>query len=178
MTEKVILVDNNDNEIGVMEKIEAHKTAQLHRAVSVFIFNSKGELLLQKRSKNKYHSSCLWTNTACTHPRPNESNENAAVRRLYEEMGIKYVKLIKLFDFIYKEKVENGLTEYEFDHVFIGISDDLPNPSPSEVYAFEYVAPNILLKQIQHNPEKYTVWFKKIIDRVLYEFQNLNFIET
>lgn len=175
MIEKVILVDNNDNEIGEMEKMEAHKAGKLHRAVSVFIFNSKGQLLIQKRSENKYHSPGLWTNTACTHPRPNEDNETAAVRRLYEEMGIKNVKLTKIFDFIYKEAFENGLTEYEFDHVFVGFCDDFPIPRPSEFSDFEYIETNILFEQIQKSPGNYTVWFKKIINRVLSEVQNINF---
>ncbi len=177
MIEKVILVDSNDTVIGKMEKMEAHKKAQLHRAVSVFIFNSQGELLIQKRAEGKYHSPGLWTNTACTHPRPNESNENAAARRLDEEMGIKQIKLTKLFDFIYKEKFENGLTEYEFDHVFVGISDDLPIPEPAEVCSFEYVEHERLLMQIQKFPDNYTVWFKKIINRVYSEVQICDFIK-
>jgi len=111
MTEKVILVDTNDTIIGEMEKIEAHKKARLHRAVSVFVFSSKGQLLLQKRALNKYHSPGLWTNTACTHLRINESNTIAATRRLNEEMGIKINKITKLFDFIYKEKFDNELTD-------------------------------------------------------------------
>ena len=167
MTEEVILVDSNDNETGLMEKQEAHLKAQLHRAVSVFIFNSRGELLLQKRADVKYHSPGLWTNTVCTHPRHNESNETAASRRLEEEMGIQGVKLKKLFDFIYKEELKNGLTEYEFDHVFAGVSDELPTPEPSEVSGFEYIEGRLLLELIRVNPENYTVWFRKIIDRVI-----------
>ena len=175
MTEKVILVDKKDVAIGEMEKLEAHKTAKLHRAVSVFIFNSQGKLLLQKRAESKYHSPSLWTNTTCTHPRPDEDNENAAARRLDEEMGINNVKLTKIFDFIYKEEFQNGLTEYEFDHVFVGISDDLPILELMEVSDFEYIETIALLEQIHKSPEKYTVWFIKIIDRVLSEVQNINF---
>ena len=174
MTEKVIIVDTNDTLIGEMEKLEAHRKAKLHRAVSVFIFNSKGQLLLQKRALNKYHSPGLWTNTACTHPRPDESIEYAALRRLNEEMGIKHENLIKIFDFIYKEQLDNDLTEHEFDHIFVGISDDLPNPEPTEVSDFEYIDTSLLLRQIKSNPEKYTVWFKKIIERVISEIQNVN----
>lgn len=174
MTEKVILVDTNDTVIGEMEKLEAHRKAKLHRAVSVFIFNSKGQLLLQKRALFKYHSPDLWTNTVCTHPRPDESIEYAAVRRLNEEMGIKNEKLTKIFDFIYKEQLDNDITEHEFDHVFVGISNDLPVPEPTEVSDFEYIDTSLLLAQIKSNPEKYTVWFKKIIERVLYEIQNIN----
>ncbi|GAB1415717.1 isopentenyl-diphosphate Delta-isomerase [Paludibacter sp.] len=171
MTEKVILVDSNDTVIGEMEKLEAHQKAQLHRAVSVFIFNSKGELLLQKRAESKYHSPGLWTNTACTHPRPNERNEDAAARRLDEEMGMNQIKLTKLFDFIYKENFENGLTEYEFDHVFVGYSDALPIPVPTEVGDFKYIDCERLFKKIQKNPDNYTVWFKKIVNRVFSEVQ-------
>lgn len=167
MAESVILVDSDDNVIGNMEKLEAHKKALLHRAVSVFIFNTKGQLLLQKRSLDKYHSPGLWTNTACTHPRPDENAENAANRRLHEEMGIKMVTLTKLFHFVYKEPLDNDLTEHEFDHVFIGISDALPILNPAEVCDFAYVDTTDLLAQIGANPENYTVWFKQIIEQVL-----------
>ncbi len=169
MSEKVILVDLNDNPLGEKEKIQAHKEALLHRAVSVFIFNSEHQLLLQKRALSKYHSPGLWTNTACTHPSPGESSLNAAIRRLKEEMGIKINKLSKLFDFVYKENFQNGLTEYEFDHVFMGVSDDLPNPNNKEVCDFQYIDVNVLLEQIKLNPDNYTVWFKKIINRVVKE---------
>lgn len=165
--EKVILVDLNDKALGEMEKMEAHQKAILHRAVSVFIFNSKKQLLLQKRALSKYHSPGLWTNTACTHPRPNESSINAASRRLNEEMGIKTNELTKLFDFVYKEQLDNELTEHEFDHVFIGFSDTLPTPDPSEVCDFKYVEKDEILEQIALSPQNYTVWFKKIIERVL-----------
>lgn len=177
MIENVILVDSNDTVVGKMEKMEAHQKAQLHRAVSVFIFNSQGQLLLQKRAESKYHSPGLWTNTACTHPRPNESNENAAIRRLDEEMGVVNVKLTKLFDFTYKEDFDNGLTEYEFDHVFIGLSDDMPNPEPEEVCDYEYVECEELLAQIKNNPERFTIWFKKIIDRVVSEVHEEEYIK-
>ena len=174
MTEKVILVDTHDTVIGEMEKLEAHKKAKLHRAISVFIFNSKGQLLLQKRALDKYHSPGLWTNTACTHPRLDESIEDAAVRRLNEEMGIKEVKLKKLFEFIYKAQLDNELTEYEFDHVFAGISDALPVPEPKEVSDFDYIDTSVLLGQISSKPDKYTAWFKKIAERAISEFQTLH----
>lgn len=173
MTEKVILVDKNDKVIGEMEKIEAHKKALLHRAVSVFIFDSKGNMLLQKRAACKYHSPGLWTNTACTHPQPEESYKDAATRRLYEEMGINDTTLTKLFDFIYKEELDQGLTEYELDHVFIGISDAQPNPEPSEVEDHSYLNPKILLAKIEASPQKYTVWFKHIIERVIEAYNTL-----
>lgn len=172
MAEKVILVDLEDNPKGEMEKVEAHKKARLHRAVSVFIFNSKGQLLLQKRALKKYHSPGLWTNTACTHPQPNESNVNAATRRLSEEMGIKTKELTKLFDFIYKEKLDNHLTEYEFDHVFVAISDSMPIPEPSEVCDYKYIDAELIIEQVRMAPNDYTVWFKKIIERVLTDVQH------
>ena len=137
--EKVILVDSADNAIGEMGKMEAHKRALLHRAVSVFIFNSKKELLLQKRALSKYHSSGLWTNTVCTHPYPDETVKDAAIRRLKEEMGL-VTDVHKIFDFIYKEKIDNELTEYEFDHVFIGFTDDLFDIKPYKKYANLYCA--------------------------------------
>src|SRR5690606_3613335 len=128
----VILVDENDNETGTMQKMEAHQKALLHRAISVFICNSNGEWLLQKRALQKYHSNGLWTNTSCSHPFPGESNLDAANRRLFEEMGIK-AGLTEIFTFIYKEQLDNELTEHELDHVFFGISDVEPEINPDEV---------------------------------------------
>ncbi len=165
-TEKVILVDSLDNAIGEKDKKEAHEKALLHRAVSVFIFNSGKQLLLQQRALNKYHSASLWSNTACTHPYPGEKTKDAAVRRLKEEMGIK-TELVKIFDFIYKEKLDNKLTEYEFDHVFVGFTDEIPDPDPHEVSSFRYVDINTIKTQINNSPESFTIWFKIIIDRVL-----------
>ena len=121
-TKYVILVDENDNETGMMEKMEAHQKALLHRAISVFICNTKGEWLLQRRASNKYHSSCLWTNACCSHPHPGETYSKAASRRLKEEMGIETL-LTEIFSFTYKANMENGLTEHELDHVFVGITD-------------------------------------------------------
>ncbi len=170
--EKVILVDANNRAIGEMEKQEAHEKAELHRAVSVFIFNSNNQLLLQRRALSKYHSPGLWTNTACTHPRMGETNEQASIRRLKEEMGIEATTLTKIFDFIYKEELEHGLTEHELDHVFVGFSDVLPTPEPEEVCEYKYVEIDSILEQIQKAPTDYTVWFKQIIERVLNTFDN------
>jgi len=163
--ERVILVDENDREIGTMEKMEAHRKALLHRAVSVFIVNSKGEWLLQQRALDKYHSNGLWTNTCCSHPRPGETSQETALRRLHEEMGM-YAKLKEIFHFIYREPIDNKLTEYELDHVFVGISDEQPNINTNEVLNWKYVAYSELKKDIGKAPEKYTVWFLKIVERV------------
>ena len=163
---KVILVNSNDIQTGTMEKMEAHQMGLLHRAVSVFILNSKGEWLLQQRAAEKYHSPGLWTNTCCTHPYPGESNEDAANRRLMEEMGVQ-AKLKKIFDFTYNEKLSNQLIENEFDHVFIGITDSTPSPDKSEVMAIKYIDFSTLEQNMNIYPEKYTVWFKKIAKRVM-----------
>ena len=163
--ELVILVDEQDNEIGLMSKTEAHKKALLHRAISVFIFNSNGEWLLQRRALKKYHSSGLWTNTSCTHPLPNETNIDAANRRLRQEMGMQ-CSLKEIFSFTYKEALDNELTENEFDHVFIGITNDIPIINDEEVAEFKYIQYRDLTLDIKKNPTHYTVWFKKIIDQV------------
>lgn len=167
--ENVILVDEFDTPLDKMEKIEAHQKALLHRAVSVFVLNNQNKILLQKRAADKYHSPGLWTNTTCTHPFPNETNEAAVLRRLKEEMGITMNKVTKIFHFIYKEQLENGLTEHELDHVFIGYSDELPIPDKDEVSDFEYVDIREVLEQVKKSPQNYTVWFKRIIERVVSE---------
>jgi len=166
MTEvSVILVDEQDRQIGLMKKTEAHKKALLHRAVSVFILNQKGEWLLHRRAFGKYHSSGLWTNTCCSHPLPGETTIEAANRRLNEEMGLQ-CKLNELFNFTYKEPLDNGLTEHEFDHVFSGISDDTPIINPAEVIEYKYFKYIELQNDVESNPGNYTVWFRKIFERV------------
>ena len=161
----VILVDENDNPLGVMEKMEAHRKARLHRAISVFIINSSGEWILQKRALDKYHSKGLWTNTCCTHPAPDESDIESASRRLIEEMGIN-CKLRKLFSFIYKENLDNELTEYEYDHVFIGLYDGDPVINTTEVDDWKKLPYDKLHKDIIENPDNYTYWFKQIYQNV------------
>ncbi len=155
----VILVDENDEQIGTMEKMEVHQKALLHRAFSVFIFNDKGEILLHKRSNKKYHSGGLWTNACCSHPGPGEETLAAAEHRLQEEMGFN-AALKKAFDFIYKAPFDNGLTEYEFDHVFIGTYDGDIMPNADEVSDYCYKSVEEIRNSIRSHPQKYTEWFK------------------
>jgi isopentenyl-diphosphate delta-isomerase len=163
--ENLILVNEADEAIGTMEKLEAHQKGLLHRAFSVFIFNSKNQLLLHQRNPKKYHSGGLWTNTCCGHPRPEEPTQNAAERRLFEEMGFT-VPLQSEFSFIYKAKFSNQLTEYEFDHVFFGSFENEPTPNPDEVSDWKYVDWNNVVNDIDLNPEKYTVWFKICVEKI------------
>ena len=155
----LILVDEKDREWGKLEKMEVHRLGLLHRAFSVFIFNSKGELLVQQRAENKYHSPSLWSNTCCSHPQFGEDLEDAVNRRLLEELGLK-VETEFLFSFIYKIKFDNGLTEHEFDHVFFGISDTKPDPDPSEIKSVKYVRPEELEKDLAENPGRYSEWLR------------------
>jgi len=159
MTEFVVLVDEHDRETGIMEKQEAHLKGVLHRAMSVFIFNSKGELLLQQRADGKYHSANLWTNTCCSHPRQGEKVHDAAIRRLHEEMGLRCA-LKEVFSFVYKAKLDRQLSEHEYDHVFIGMTDDTPSPDSVEVAAWRYISPDQLAMEIKLSPENFTAWFK------------------
>ncbi|WP_319226435.1 isopentenyl-diphosphate Delta-isomerase [Draconibacterium orientale] len=163
--EKVILVNENDKVIGEMEKMEAHVKGLLHRAISVFIVNSKGEWLIHQRAFNKYHSNGLWTNTCCSHPFPGETSIDAANRRLMQEMGMQ-APLQEIFAFTYKEELDNQLTEHELDRVFIGFSDEKPEPNADEVSSWKYINFEELRKDIKNNPKNYTVWFKKIYERV------------
>ena len=171
MIEKVILVDKNDNEVGTMEKQEAHVKGLLHRAFSVFIFNDKNELLLQRRAVNKYHSGGLWTNTCCSHPRQNEKTEDAAKRRLLEEMGMRST-LKKQFDFVYKAKLDNNLYEHELDHVFFGFTNDLPIINPEEVEDYTYKTLEDIGNEMKTNPDKYTEWFKICFREVVNSHRN------
>ena len=168
--EKVILVDENDNQVGLMPKLEAHQKGLLHRAFSVFIFNSKYQLLLQKRAISKYHSGGLWTNTCCSHPREAEDILDAANRRLLEEMGIK-TNLRKVFDFIYKAELDNELTENEFDHVFYGVFDENPTLNKEEAEDYKWVDMETISNDIIRNSDNYTVWFKIAFD---YFYKYLN----
>ena len=157
--EQVVLVDEQDHPIGLMEKQAAHIGPHLHRAFSVFIFNSEGELLMQQRALSKYHSPGLWTNTCCSHPRDGETLAEATSRRLMEEMGMR-CEMHEVYTFIYKAPVGQGLTEHEFDHVWIGRSDDTPKINREEVESWKYMSLSDLKKDIQLHPELYTEWFK------------------
>ncbi len=162
----VVLVDVNDQQIGIMEKLEAHQKGELHRAFSIFIFNSQNQLLLQQRSHTKYHSPLLWTNTCCSHPRPNENILEAANRRLFEEMGIEGLKLKNVDTLLYRSKMENGLIEHEFDYIFIGKSDDSPKFNIDEVEAYKYLSMDDIKELVRQNPADFTEWFKIILPKL------------
>ena len=164
--EYLILVDENDQPQGKMEKLEVHQKGKLHRAFSVFLFNSKGELLLQQRAAEKYHSPGLWSNTCCSHPRYGEALEDAVDRRLKEELGI-FTQTKLAFSFIYKIHFDNGLTEHELDHVFTGVTDDIPAPNPAEVKAWKYMSIEELQHDLKENPQLYTGWFKICFNEVI-----------
>jgi isopentenyl-diphosphate Delta-isomerase len=159
MNKNLILVDENDRAIGQMEKLPVHEQGSLHRAFSIFIFNTKGELLLQQRANKKYHSAGLWSNTCCSHPYYGEETYNAAVRRLKEEMGLT-CELKHIFSFIYRTDFENGLIEHEYDHVYAGFTDDLPHPSKDEVKDWKYTNISDLKKDLRLNPGNYSEWLK------------------
>ena len=165
MEDYLILVDENDKPWGKLEKSLVHQLGLLHRAFSIFLFNTKGELLLQQRADDKYHSAGLWTNTCCSHPRHNEEIGDAVDRRLNEEMGL-VCKTEFVFSFIYKVQFENGLTEHEFDHVYFGVTDKLPSPQKSEVKNWKYISLENLNSEINKYPFEYTEWLKLCLPRV------------
>ena len=162
--DKVILVDNNDNKIGLMPKLEAHEKGVLHRAFSVFIFNNDGELMLQRRALTKYHSPGLWTNTCCSHQRDGETNIISGKRRLNEEMGFD-TELFEKTSFIYKAKFDNGLTEHEFDHVLVGNYNNSPIINSTEVDSWKWMSMENVKKDIKDHPDNYTAWFKIIFEK-------------
>ncbi len=161
----VILVDKNNRKIGVEEKIKAHKEGKLHRAFSIFIFNSEGDLLIQQRAKTKYHSGGLWSNTVCSHPKPDETYLQAAHRRLKEEMGFD-CNLKKSFCFIYNTGFQNGLIENEYDCVFIGKFDGTPKPNHKEIMDYKWISMKELKQDIIKNPSKYSVWLKIALNKI------------
>lgn len=166
MEEYVVLVNEHDEEVGVREKLQAHLDGTLHRAISVFLFNDQGELLLQQRHPEKYHSGGLWSNTCCSHPRPGEPVATAAQRRLGQEMGVR-CDLQWVFGFVYRSKLERHLYEHEYDHVFVGLFNGTPLPDPSEVFAWRWATTDALQKDIAAHPDRYTYWFRLVLERVL-----------
>ncbi|MDE1856593.1 MAG: isopentenyl-diphosphate Delta-isomerase [Candidatus Micrarchaeota archaeon] len=167
---EVVLVDENDRQVGVAGKLAAHQNgARLHRAFSVCLFNSKGEMLLQQRTMTKYHSKGKWSNTCCSHPTPSESIIEASHRRLREELGIDVPKLEDIFSFIYRVDVGDGLTEHEYDHVVFGRFDGLPKPNPEEVMDYKWMKSEDLRDDIKAHPDRYTGWLRIAIDRIIAE---------
>ena len=173
MKEEVILVTKEDEPIGLMDKLEAHKRGALHRAVSVFIFNSDNQLLIQRRSLIKYHTPGIWSNTACSHPRNNESAISCASRRLFEEMGM--ISTLKpAFSFLYKSELSNNLIEHEFDHVFIGFSNKKPNLNSQEVCDWKYVDEISLRNLLEDNIDAFSPWLKMSFERAFQKSYTLN----
>ena len=166
MEELLILVDENDNEVGVIDKWSAHKSGALHRAFSVFVFNTNGELLLQQRADEKYHSAGLWSNTCCSHPYKGEKILEAINRRLQEEMGMSCETKF-MFSFIYKATLENGLSEHEFDHVYFGTTDMQPSAEPTEVKDWKYISLQDLAMDVEKNPGVYLAWLKICLPDVI-----------
>ncbi|RMH74166.1 MAG: isopentenyl-diphosphate Delta-isomerase [Gemmatimonadetes bacterium] len=166
MAEHLILVDEQDRQIGTGEKHAVHIAGQLHRAFSIFVFNSAGKLLIHQRAFHKYHSGGLWTNTCCSHPRTGETLNESIHRRLMEEMGFDCT-LEEYFSFIYRAEFENGLIEHELDHVFVGHYEGDPNPNPEEVAAWKWADPAMLQQDINAHPSRYTPWFKLALPGVL-----------
>ena len=162
--EYVVLVNEQDIEQGIMEKMEAHQKGLLHRAFSVFVFNDNNEMLLQRRALHKYHSAGLWTNTCCSHPRANETIKDAANRRLAEEMGMGCDLTIKT-SFVYKAEFDNGLTEHELDYILIGHSNHNPQINPEEVAEYKWLSVDAIKKDIELNSSAYTAWFKLAIQK-------------
>jgi isopentenyl-diphosphate delta-isomerase len=178
-SDKIILVDEHDAMLGVMDKMEAHQQGLLHRAFSVFIFNSKGEMLLQQRAISKYHSGGLWTNACCSHPIPGEKTKDAAIRRLNEELGFE-TQVEKIFDFVYKAEFDNGLIEHEFDHVFAGEYEGQLNVDAEEVKDYCYKPIPEIKNMLQNHPKKFTAWFHlafpKIEEWWAWRYQNISTI--
>jgi isopentenyl-diphosphate delta-isomerase len=162
-SEQLILVDAQDRELGVKEKMEAHVEGALHRAFSVFVFDSEKRLLLQRRARTKYHSGGLWSNTACGHPRPGESTLAAARRRLREEMGFD-CELREAFEFLYRAELDGALIEHEYDHVLVGTHEGDPAPDPSEVEDWRWVTMDELRRRLSDEPQSYSYWLKVVVE--------------
>jgi isopentenyl-diphosphate Delta-isomerase len=168
MAQTLILVDENDNQVGTGEKMDVHRKGILHRCFSIFIFNSAGHVMLQKRAISKYHSGGLWTNTCCSHPRDGELVEEAIHRRMIEEMGFD-CEMQKAFTFIYRAELDHGLTEHEFDHVYLGTYNGTVTPNPEEADGYEWEKVDTVMTDMKNNPGRYTVWsiiaFKKLLEK-------------
>ena len=173
MCEEVILVDSSNSEIGTMEKMEAHKKGELHRAFSIFVFNDKGEMLIHQRADEKYHCGGLWTNAVCSHPRPGEKQIDALTRKMDQEMGF-YSEVEKVFDFKYRAELENGLIEHEYDEVYFAIYNGDFNPNPEEVKAYRFALIEDIRREIAEKPELFTPWFKMIFEQMSLYFNSLN----
>ena len=173
MTNEVVLVNEMDEVVGTMEKLRVHQEGLLHRAFSVFLFNREGKMLLHRRAEDKYHSGGLWTNACCSHPGPGDDILQAAMNRLKEEMGIQ-CEIKKLFEFTYKAEVGNNLTEYEYDHVFVGVYNDAPQPDPAEVSEWQWMHLESVKEEMQKHPEHFTAWFRiaiPLLEQSIYEKQ-------
>ena len=166
MAESVILVDEQGRAIGVGEKMATHVDGDLHRAFSVFVFNSEGQMLLQQRAEDKYHSGGQWSNTCCSHPRPGEGTAEAVHRRLQEEMGFD-TEVEEAFRFTYRAELDNDLSEHEYDHVFVGRFDGNPEPDPGEVAAWHWVDVDEMIRDMREHPDRYTYWFRLVVERVV-----------
>ena len=169
----LVLVDDTDRQWGKMEKMEVHQLGLLHRAFSIFIFNTQGQMLLQQRNDEKYHSGGLWTNTCCSHPQFGEDMNDAVNRRLYEEMGME-ADMQFAFSFIYKAHFDNGLTEHEFDHVYMGISDVIPKPDKDEVKSWKYMNMEDIAANLKAQPEQYTHWFRICFEKAVAHYHQLH----
>jgi isopentenyl-diphosphate delta-isomerase len=165
MREDVVLVDENDLEVGTLEKLRAHAEGRLHRAFSVFVFDGQGRMLLQRRAAEKYHSGGLWSNTCCSHPRPGESLEKAVRRRLREEMGFD-CPLRFAFSFVYRADVGGGLIEHEYDHVYVGRYDGDPQPNPDEVEGWRWATVDEVRREVEARPDDFTFWFRIVFREV------------
>lgn len=159
----VVLVDENDKDLGTMEKLQAHQLGLLHRAFSVFVFNSKNELLIHKRAEGKYHSGGLWTNSCCSHPKPNENYQDAAIRRVREELGMTITQVEKIGYLVYKVELDNNLTEHEYDYILVTNSDEVPNLNPEEASDYKYQSIDSIKQDMLKHPDEFTFWFKQII---------------
>lgn len=172
--ELLVLVDEEDKPVGTMEKMEAHKTGALHRAFSLFVFDTDMKLLLQQRADTKYHSAGLWSNTCCSHPKYGEKTIDAVERRLKEEMGLECEPIL-IFSFVYRAELANGLIEHEYDHVYVGTLTKQPVPDPREVKAWKYMSLTELKNDIAGNPEQYTEWLKICLPKVI-DFFGVNYL--